>query len=479
MTATAEDVIAAKIVCQLKLASPDVVRNALRALDKAATGAGIDILADLFSRGAIDKAGRARAKKYSRLYQAVRRAAVESALLQKKKLVSQEALDRGIASLETAGYDRRLGEHIFARGDLTAAQDRDLAQESERALAAEDTRVLAHYREEQFQGVDRSITKDRGALLDTGQFTIRKLFRSKESQRLARMGQLTQERDDETRRKTTPYPAPDRGEIDRMRASATFAAAAAPPESPAELSQSTPPSFTAMPGESSTELSFTRFGPYLVLRKLSQGARGTIFLARRADLSKPVALEVVRGPAAASAADGFRRESLVSQRVKSEFLVSVVDAGELEGAAYIAHEHAAGESLRSVLAREGAHEEARALSTFRAVASALAALHGAGFVHGDLSPEHVVVGTRAGSMAHPKVTGLARSRAFGETSEPPSEPAYTPPETLARGPADHRSDLYALGVLLYEVLTGSAPFQGATPEDTARLGLRFDELFRA
>ncbi len=470
MTATAEDVIAAKIVVQLKLAAPDAVRAALRSLDKVETGAGVDILSDLFSRGAIDKAGRARAKKYSRLYQAVRRAAVESAIVQRKKLASVDSIDRATAALEKAGYDRRLGEHLFARGDLTQAQDRELSRESATALAAEDARVLDHYRKEQFQGVDRSITKDRNALLDTGQFTIKKLFRSKESQRLARMGQAHQDREDETRKKTAPFPPPEQADLQRARASATFAV---PPsgeseprtESSPELSQRTPPSFTQMPGESSTELSFTRFGPYLVLRKLAKGASGTVFLARRADLPKPVALEIVaQGSPSAAASPRFRHVASVSRKARNDHLVSVIDAGELDGMAWIATEHLSGEPLRAVLAREGAHEEPRALSTFRSVAMALAALHAAGFVHGEVSAENVIVGTRAGAMPHPKLSGLDRARALGEPAEPPSSPPYAPPETFSKGKADPRSDLYSLGILLFEMLTGKVPFEGPTLE---------------
>ncbi len=204
-------------------------------------------------------------------------------------------------------------------------------------------------------------------------------------------------------------------------------------------------------------------GRYVVLRPLGRGGFGCVFLARDPCLDRLVAIKLAK--AMSDAPEGwqevFLREARTIARLKHPHIVSVYDAGEYEGGVYIAMEYIDGGSLRDRVAK-GALPLEEALRIMVQVADAVHYAHKRGLVHCDLKPANILL-DRNGSV---KVAdfGLAlweeaRHARRGELS---GTPAYMAPEQV-KGKlhyADGRADVWALGVILYELLTGKRPFTG-------------------
>jgi hypothetical protein len=184
-----------------------------------------------------------------------------------------------------------------------------------------------------------------------------------------------------------------------------------------------------------------------------------------------VALKVLNAEMAAhrEAAQRFEREALVSARIVHPNVVSATDSGRLaDGSLYLVLEFVSGRSLRQLIDAEKRLPPARALAIVGQIAEALAAAHAAGIVHRDLKPGNVMLLERDGTSEFVKVLDFGLARVLGQpsTAEPLTQtgaifgtPEYMAPEQ-ARGEAvDHRADLYALGIILYELLSGKPPFQ--------------------
>lgn len=217
-------------------------------------------------------------------------------------------------------------------------------------------------------------------------------------------------------------------------------------------------------------------GRYEVRQLLGSGGWAYVYAAYDNVLEKIVALKLLRPERASAAALGrLRREALLAQRVQNEHLVRLFDIAQSESGPFITMERIEGESLRAVLGRSFL-DPGRAVAIARDILAALKALHGAGIIHRDVKPGNILIDS-AGTA---KLTDFGLAKDFTrddlkltQTDAIVGTAAYLSPEQVLGHQPDVRSDLYAVGVVLYEMLSGAVPF-----ENENLLGLMLAQLKR-
>jgi serine/threonine-protein kinase len=208
---------------------------------------------------------------------------------------------------------------------------------------------------------------------------------------------------------------------------------------------------------------------YVVLRKLGSGGMADVYLAEDQELGRRVALKMLNDRHASDDqfVERFRREAQSAAGLNHPNIVSIFDRGHAEGTYYIAMEYLDGRTLKELLIRNGPTPVPIAIDYGRQIIGALAFAHRNGIVHRDIKPHNIVVG----SDGRLKVTdfGIARSGAsqMTEAGSIVGTAQYLSPEQARGAPVDPRSDLYSLGIVLYEMLTGKVPFTGDTPVEIA------------
>ncbi len=219
-------------------------------------------------------------------------------------------------------------------------------------------------------------------------------------------------------------------------------------------------------------------GRYEISGRLAQGGMAVVYTAFDTRLDRSVAVKIMHPALAADEefVGRFRREAKAAARLSNPHVVAVTDQGQDGDVIFLVMELVEGHTLREVLRESGRLDEVSALQFMIPVLEALAAAHGAGLVHRDVKPENVLV-ARDGTV---KVGdfGLARavdaSPLTATTGLLLGTVAYLAPEQVARGVADARADVYACGVMLFELLTGSPPFQGTNALQVAYQHLNED-----
>jgi CheY-like chemotaxis protein len=212
------------------------------------------------------------------------------------------------------------------------------------------------------------------------------------------------------------------------------------------------------------------YGQYVVKTKLGEGGMGVVYEAIHPKLEKRVALKTLhpRYVEDAELVARFVREARAAARIRHPHVVDVTDVGMADGAPYLVMELLEGESLASRIAREAPLPAATAVDLLLPVCSALEAVHQTGVLHRDLKPENVFLARSAGSSGvHPKVLDFGIARIAGDDvrltgrAQLIGTPFYMSLEQ-AKDPTsvDPRADQYALGVILYECVTGTRPFPG-------------------
>ena len=208
-------------------------------------------------------------------------------------------------------------------------------------------------------------------------------------------------------------------------------------------------------------------GRYRILSHLADGGMASVYVAMDARLDREVALKIMRPGLAADDVfvERFRSEARSAARLSHPNVVAVYDQGEDGGDVFLAMELVHGKTLREVIHEEAPLTAREALAILEAVLSALRAAHNAGIIHRDVKPENVIV-RRDGEV---KVAdfGLARAitnqTATSQTGVLLGTVSYLSPEQVEKGVADPRSDVYAAGLLLFEMLTGRKAVTGDTP----------------
>jgi tRNA A-37 threonylcarbamoyl transferase component Bud32 len=212
---------------------------------------------------------------------------------------------------------------------------------------------------------------------------------------------------------------------------------------------------------------------YLLERELGGGGMSRVFLAHDKALGRRVVVKVLLPELAAGVnVDRFRREILLAAQLQHPHIVPLLSAGEAGSLPYFIMPFVAGESLRARMGREGELPIADTVRILRDVVSALAYAHSCGVVHRDVKPDNVLI---SGGVAVVTDFGVAKavsvSSDFG-TGNPVTTlgvalgtPTYMAPEQATASPqTDHRADIYALGAMAYEMLAGTPPFAGRSPQ---------------
>ena len=211
----------------------------------------------------------------------------------------------------------------------------------------------------------------------------------------------------------------------------------------------------------------TRLGRYVIERELGRGGMGVVYLARDEALNRQVALKLLPAFLALSPEirEWFRNEARAAARIKHPNVAVIYAMEEEDNAVYFAMEYVEGETLAAAIGREKTIEPLRALAIARAVAEGLRAGQAQGVIHRDIKPSNIMIDPDG----RPKVTdfGLARIGAIGMEvgvgGAVLGTPDYMSPEQGRGAAVDHRTDRYALGATLYEMLAGRPPFEGINP----------------
>ena len=208
-------------------------------------------------------------------------------------------------------------------------------------------------------------------------------------------------------------------------------------------------------------------GRYHVERVLSQGGMGQVYLAEQVSLKRPIALKVLRGmyDQDEQFIARFQREAEQAARLNHPHIVTIYDFGSLDGGGFfIAMEYVSGPTLGELLKNERLPVP-RALQLGIQIAEGLQAAHHAGIIHRDVKPANIVVQT--GDQIKLMDFGIARVQDsqthLTHTGQPIGTPKYMAPEQWGIGPIGPQTDLYALGIVLYQMLSGQAPFSAPTP----------------
>jgi eukaryotic-like serine/threonine-protein kinase len=222
------------------------------------------------------------------------------------------------------------------------------------------------------------------------------------------------------------------------------------------------------------EADYRLLGGYRPTRLLARGGMGAVYEAEHAATGDRVALKVIDRPLAhePTARERFLREGRILNALRHPNIVRLFEVGLDDDRPFIAMELLSGETLRDRLTREGRLSRAAALELFVPICDAVSAIHRAGVLHRDLKPSNVML-VRRGAATVPVILDFGISKDTAALLEDSTltrtqgllgTPLYLSPEqTLNSKAASPRSDQYALGVMLYQCITGLSPFSGASP----------------
>jgi tRNA A-37 threonylcarbamoyl transferase component Bud32/biopolymer transport protein ExbD len=218
-----------------------------------------------------------------------------------------------------------------------------------------------------------------------------------------------------------------------------------------------------------------RFPQFQIVECLGRGGMGVVYKARQKSLDRWVAIKLLAPERVHDErfAEHFEREAKTLARLSHPNIVTVFDHGEADGMFYIVMEFVDGVNLRDLL-HEGKMEPAQALSIVPEICAALQFAHDHGVVHRDIKPENILI-DRDGRV---KIADFGIAALVGTDADHSGTPPYMAPEQeSAGGTIDHRADIYALGVVLYEMLTGERPDLDPTrPSQRVEIDVRLDEI---
>ncbi|HXZ14293.1 MAG TPA: protein kinase [Candidatus Sulfotelmatobacter sp.] len=280
---------------------------------------------------------------------------------------------------------------------------------------------------------------------------------------------MTQHRnsDDETTRPARPVS--DSSGAERRQETVLLSDVADAPALIAEISA------PALANSNLSSLSLAALGQrYDILGEAGTGSMGNVYKARDRETGETVALKLLKPEIASDQAmmERFKNELLFARKITHKNVCRVHEFNRIGGIAYTSMEFVEGESLRSVLSRFGGLPQRKAIDVALQICSGLKEAHAQGIVHRDLKPENVMID----AQGNVKIMdfGIARSMEAGTrlTGSMVGTPAYMAPEQVSGKQVDYRTDIYSLGLMLYEMFTGTQAFNGDTPVAVALKQIR-------
>jgi len=211
-------------------------------------------------------------------------------------------------------------------------------------------------------------------------------------------------------------------------------------------------------------------GRYEIIEEIGQGGMGKIYRVEDTKIKEEVALKLIRPEIAADqrTIERFSNELKFARKIAHKNVCRMYDLGEEKGTHYITMEYVAGENLKQMIRMMGKLSPVQAVSIARQICEGLAEAHRLGVIHRDLKPSNIMIGRQG--TAYIMDFGIARSlQTRGKTGVEAmvGTPDYIPPEQADGREVDQRSDLYSLGIILFEMTTGQLPFKGDTPLSVA------------
>ena len=224
-------------------------------------------------------------------------------------------------------------------------------------------------------------------------------------------------------------------------------------------------------------------GQFRIMERIGSGGMGAVYKAEQPEMNRFVAIKILhsRYLSRKDLVSRFRREARAMSHLSHPNTARVFMYGQLEdGACYFVMEHLEGRNLAQIVRRDGPMEVRRAIHLMAQVCGALDEAHRAGIIHRDLKPENIFVTTQGGIADYPKVLDFGLAKVTEKQMRPGSmiltregmvfgTPEFMSPEQARGKTLDPRSDIYSLGVILYELLTGKLPFDAKQPIEFIQL----------
>jgi tRNA A-37 threonylcarbamoyl transferase component Bud32 len=209
-----------------------------------------------------------------------------------------------------------------------------------------------------------------------------------------------------------------------------------------------------------------KLGHYEILGEIGKGANAVVYKAKDTQLERVVALKVIRPQLLweQEAVERFMREAKAAAQLEHPNIVTIYEIGEEQGTYFIAMQYISGRTVKEIIAQKGPFAPEHALTILRQIADALDYAHKQGFIHRDVKPSNILV--TEDDRAYLTDFGLVKGLAWASLTTSGGvigTPHYTSPEIAEGEEVDWRADLYSLGVVLYEMLTGKVPFDAPTP----------------
>jgi serine/threonine protein kinase len=212
------------------------------------------------------------------------------------------------------------------------------------------------------------------------------------------------------------------------------------------------------------------FGRYEVIEQIGSGGMGAVYKVFDKTINEMVALKIIRPEIATdkTVIERFGQELKTARKISHRHVCRMFDIGEEAGVHYITMEYIPGEDLRSLIKRIGQLTVAKTIHIARQICEGLAEAHAMGVVHRDLKPQNIMIDREGNAKIMDfGIARFVRAKGLTTTGTIIGTPEYMSPEQAEGKGIDQRSDIYSLGIVLFEALTGQVPFEGGTPLSVA------------